>query len=364
MKAISTQTISRKYQDISRRGFVVLVSRSISALGLAELLAFCGDAPGHSAQRPARTPPTGGPTKGSTTPFITSNNDFYSVSIAPAFAPPVTPQTVEQQWKLELLSQGAAAGNFSYADIRNMTAVARTYTYECIGNQVGGPLIGNAKWKAAPLSQVLAPVLPSGSPTSGFTVMFRAMDGFFSSVSLQRCLDPESFLAYEMNGEPLPAAHGFPVRVMLPDLYGMKQPRWITSIEVLATPVTTGYWDQRSWASEVPIKTTARFDPPDPSVLVAGTGYTLSGISFGGARGVGAVEVSLDEGQTWQPARLIQGGSSGVWAVWQYDWSAPSAGKHTLLCRATDALGATQVATAQGPFPDGASGYHQVLVDV
>lgn len=339
--------------QVSRRGFIALVGQAAAAVGLGGLAAACRPNPiGKATSEGA----------GGRTTFITPNPDFYLVAVNPDFHPAVTPDTVEQGWSLEVRGLGGATRRLGYADLRKTKGAEFLYTFECIGNDVGGDLIGNARWRGVPLRDVLAPVLTDRR--TGYTVMIRSLDDFFSSVSIERCLDPGSFIAYEMNGEPLPPGHGFPARVVLPDLYGMKQPRWLKSIEIVESAETTGYWEKRGWASEVPVKTMSRLDRPPRGALIQGQSYRLTGIAFAGGRGIQRVQVSLDEGRSWEDCRLVEGGDPGVWALWAYDWNRPPAGSQTLVCRATDGEGRVQTAQAHGSYPDGASGYHRIDVDI
>lgn len=340
---------SRDSEPITRRGFLGVVSGAAAAMGLGGV-AYGWPIGGETAAGPGRR-----------TPFIIPNADFYLVAVDPDFRPSVTPQTVARDWSLTVRGLGEAARRLSYGDLRNEGSAEFLYTFECIGNSVGGDLIGNARWRGVPLRDVLAPVLPDSR--SGYTVMFRALDGFYSSISIERCLSDDSFIAHEMNGEPIPAAHGFPARVIVPDLYGMKQPRWLKSIELVESDESTGYWDERGWASEIPVKTMSRLDVPVNRTIVANEPYRLTGIAFAGARGISRVEVSHDDGETWSECRLVEGGDPGVWATWAYDWKGPVSGWHTLVVRAVDGDGEPQIAKASGTYPDGATGYHEVEVE-
>ena len=296
------------------------------------------------------------------TPFITPNEDFFLFANNPWFEPELDLASVESAWDLSLTGFGGRRHGVRYSDLRNLRAVDFPCTVECIGNPVGGPLIGNAQWRGTPLKNVLEPVLPD--ERSGYVVMFRALDGYYSSVSIERCLSDDSFLAYDMNGVPLPLEHGFPVRVVLPDLYGMKQPRWINEIALVEGTETTGYSEEFGWASEVSIKTTTRIDHPPQQSVIDGEPATLSGIAFAGARGIKRVEISLDGGISWEDCELVEGGEPGVWGIWTYDWILPTTGEHHLMARSTDGTGTVQTSVAQRGWPDGASGYHSMSFQV
>lgn len=336
---------------ISRRGFVAAAAAAGAApllAGCARLLSLVPPAIGHQSSPSALTP------------FVTPNEDFFLVAIDPRYRPPVTPETVDSAWTLDLVGLNGAARDVSYREL-NARAQARVhYTFECIGNPVGGQLIGNAEWRVLPLKEFLRDA--PGGTAGARSVMFEGMDGFYSSVSLQRATDDYAFLAVEMNGEVLPAGHGYPVRVILPDLYGKKQPRWLKRIALLEDERTTSYWERRFWKGGTPVKTTSRFDRRER--LAAGRPAELTGMAFAGARGVRGVEVSLDGGAHWERCELVTGERPHVWSLWRYTWLHPSAGRRTLLVRATDGTGAVQTAVRRGRFPSGASGYDRMDVSV
>lgn len=332
-----------------RRGFLAVLGGIGATVGIGWLARACGTI-------------SGTPSDPALTRFITPNEDFFLIAINSRFDPGLDIGSVESAWSLSLTGFGEQQDELRYSDLRNLRAVDFLYTVECIGNPVGGSLIGNALWRGTPLKNVLERVLPA--ERSGYVVMFRALDGFYSSVSIERCLSDDSFLAYDMNGVPLPSGHGFPVRVVLPDLYGMKQPKWIDEIALVEGTETTGFWDELGWASEVSIKTTTRIDRPPRQTIIEGELSTLSGIAFAGARGIDRVEISLDGGSSWVDCELVEGGEPGVWGIWTYDWLLPTAGEHRLMARSTDGAGTVQTSVAQGVLPDGASGYHSVSVQV
>lgn len=337
---------------LTRRGFIRLLGGSAAAAALAgrteRANAFgLGDLFG-SRPQPRHV-----------SPYVTSNQDFYLVAVNPSFRPSVKPGSVQGNWQLEMVGLSGEVQRHDWRSLMNQANRTVFKTFECIGNSVGGDLISNARWHVIPLKTLLSKL---SGVKSAKSVMFRSLDDFYSSISIERCLDDYAFLALQMNGEPLPGAHGFPARVMLPDLYGMKQPRWLKRIELQNMADTTSYWEKRGWAGEVPVKTMSRLDPPGPVKI--GNEIGLTGVAYAGHRGVRAVEVSLDGGKHWQACQLQHADRPDVWSLWRYKWTRPTAGRHTLMVRATDGNGHVQTAKEHGSYPDGASGYDHLAVDV
>ncbi len=332
---------------LTRRGFVRLLGAGAAAV----LLPACRDA----ARSVGLAPPAR-----AHTPFITPDERFYLVAVDPSYRPPFGPREVTRRWSLGLRGLDGREARLGYDHLRERARRTVLHTFECIGNPVGGSLIGNARWRSVGLREILqrAP----GGVAGARAVMFESLDGFYSSVSIERALDDYAFLALEMNGAPLPAGHGFPVRTLLPDLYGMKQPRWLKRITLLEDAATTSYWEKRGWAGEVPVKTMSRLDPrrrrQPPQAL------DLSGVAFAGRRGIRAVEVSLDNGAHWVRCELVTPTTPNVWSLWRYTWRAPTPGRHIVLVRAIDGTGALQTAKVQDSFPDGASGYDGLVIEV
>jgi DMSO/TMAO reductase YedYZ molybdopterin-dependent catalytic subunit len=332
---------------LTRRGFI----QATSALGVGLPLERWWDelhALGH-APRARRI-----------TPFITPAADFYLVAVDPSFRPAFGPRSVDGHWALEVADVDGSVRRLGYADLLPRATRKVFRTFECIGNGVGGRLIGNAEWSVIPLAELLSE--NARGAKAARSVMFRGLDDFFSSVSAERAFDANAFLALEMNGAPLPAAHGFPARVILPDLYGMKQPRWLKRIALQEAAQTTSFWEERGWAGEVPVKTMSRLDRRDS--LPAGAPAELAGIAFAGERGIARVEVSLDDGRTWAACELVTPERPGAWSLWRYEWPKPTAGSDAIKVRATDGRGRVQTAIEHGPFPDGASGYDAESVRV
>lgn len=293
------------------------------------------------------------------TTYITPNEDFYLVAVDPGFRPAVTPASVQQNWSLELVGLDDRKINIRYAELEEKANRIIPYTFECIGNEVGGTLIGNAEWKVLPLKGLLQ---QAGLSTEVKSVMFEGLDDFYSSVSIERATDDYAFIAIKMNGEPLPAGHGFPARAILPDLYGMKQPRWLRRITLLKEAETTSYWERRGWAGEVPVKNFSRLDPAQE--INAGEDGSFTGVAFAGVRGVSRVEVSLDEGKSWLACKLETPPRENAWSLWSYHWRKPSRGKYQVMVRAVDGKGRVQKAKRSRRYPDGASGYHSISLKV
>ncbi len=197
-------------------------------------------------------------------------------------------------------------------------------------------------------------------------IILRARDGYTDSIPLKKGLDPGTILAYEMNGAVLPHPHGFPSRVIVPGIYGMKNVKWLTEIE-LADFDYKGYWEKKGWSDEAVYKTMSRIDVPRDKIVEAGEVNLIAGIAFAGDRGVRSVEVSVDSGKSWRQATVKPPLSRYTWVLWALEWEVSESLRGrtaTLQVRATDGRGEIQIARAQSPSPDGASGYHTVTVRI
>jgi DMSO/TMAO reductase YedYZ molybdopterin-dependent catalytic subunit len=281
-------------------------------------------------------------------PEVTPNGRFYQVSKNYPFDPMVDTAT----WSLQVKGLVAKPLTLSYAEfVRSGPPVERYQTLECISNEVGGDLIGNARWKGVRVRDILAPAQIRPEATA---IVWRSADGYFESVPLAVALDPESLLAYEMNGEPLPQKHGAPVRVLLLNRYGTKQPKWLTGIEAANADVA-GYWEYQRFSKQAIVKTSSAF-----SVEMRDGGVVrLGGWAFAGRRGISGVELSADGGATWFPAAVKQALAVNTWQFWSADWKPPAPGEYALKVRAVDGRGALQRG-ARRRLPDGAEGYHEV----
>jgi DMSO/TMAO reductase YedYZ molybdopterin-dependent catalytic subunit len=286
--------------------------------------------------------------------YITPNEEFFTISIKPGFRPDVD----IDRWRLRITGPSEDSISLSYEDLLGLERHRVTRTLMCVGNPIGGDGIGNAVWTGTPLGPLLEKVCDRDR--DGVQTVFRAMDGFYSSVPLQIAMDPETYLVYEMNGEPLPVAHGFPLRVLLPGKYGMKQPRWLESIE-MTSDSETGYWENWGWSSKCEINMTAHIDS---ARRISESMWKLSGIAFCGREAADYVEVNCDDGDSWQQARWQVLPKPGVWCPWELEWHPAAPGHYVLSVRVVDARGIRQEESYSGSYPSGSTGLHRVVVQV
>ena len=289
-------------------------------------------------------------------PAVTPVQNFYVVS--KNFSDPVVDGA---SWRLKVGGLAAKPLSLSVGDLRALPATEQYVTLSCISNNVGGNLISTGLFKGVPLRDLLA----MASPQPGASwVAFRARDGYTESVHMSVVLGaPEVLVAYGLDGAALPMNHGFPARVLIPGRYGMKQPKWLDSIE-LASEEAHGYWEQQGWDHNALVKTTARFDlPRDGEILKLGA-MEIGGVAFAGTRGVSKVEYSTNGGAGWEVAPFDAPLSPLTWVLWRATWTPPKEGAYRLIVRATDAAGALQDSHAAPSYPSGSSGYHTIQVNV
>ncbi len=287
-------------------------------------------------------------------PPITPNDRFYLTSYR------TPPDLRLEQWSLSVRGLVERPLALDYAQATARPAVSRIATLECIGNSVGDDTIGTAEWTGIPLKALLDEV---GVRDGAVDVVFRAADGYTDSLSLERALSGDVLVAHRMNGVPLPRAHGFPLRVIAPGLYGMKSVQWLTEIDVVEQDYL-GYYQTKGWSEAAIVKTMSRIDAPGHGETVRGLAQTVRGFAFAGSRGVQAVELSLDGGERWAPAQLEPELSPHAWRFWSFRWTVPKPGRWTLAVRAQDGQGRWQTSADEGPFPDGAQGLHEITVTV
>jgi len=281
---------------------------------------------------------------------VTPAGQFYQVS-KNFFDPTVD----TKKWTLQVTGLVNKELHLSLDDLQKAApAVERYHTFECISNEVGGDLIGNAKWVGVRVKDILD---LAGLKSGATTVIWRSADSYSESIPLAVATDPTTLLAYQMNGDPIPQKHGAPVRVLISNRYGMKQPKWLTNIEV-ASHDYTGYWEQQGWSKQAVVKTNSAFRVETKD----GAALALGGWAFAGERGISKVEVSPDDGKTWIPAAVKPPLGPDAWQFWSLEWQPPQKGEYALKVRATDGKGALQLETPAPTLPDGGQGYHTVHV--
>jgi DMSO/TMAO reductase YedYZ molybdopterin-dependent catalytic subunit len=281
---------------------------------------------------------------------ITPTQDFYQVS-KNAF----DPQVDVRRWKLEVVGLVENPLAITYEEIKTLPSVEQYATLACISNEVGGDLIGTARWRGVRLKEVLETARLEPGVVD---LVLHASDDYTDSIPIERGVADGTLLVFEMNGEPLKPEHGFPVRLLVPGIYGMKNVKWITRIEAVDRDVK-GYWQRRGWDDRAEYKTMSRIDAPDGDVKGEAS---IAGIAFAGDRGVSKVEVSTDGGSTWAQAEVRAALSRFSWVLWQIRWTPMQPGKHRLVVRATDGRGQTQTSQYAPPAPSGSSGYHAETV--
>jgi DMSO/TMAO reductase YedYZ molybdopterin-dependent catalytic subunit len=315
---------------------------------------------------------------------ITPNSRFYLQSIN---GQNYDPKIDAANWSLRVDGLvDNAVESLAYEAITSMPLVRQTMTMQCIGNWIGGPLVGNAEWGGTPLSNLLD---MAGVGEDAIRVKFYSVDDYTTSIPLERALREECLLVWEMNGEVLPSKHGFPVRLINPGHYGQKMPKWITRIELI-DEVYLGYWESKpknkpfKWSDDAIATINSRIDSPlslwddvkDPAnggVTMrlqtirgdADTVFSIHGIAMAGERKVDIVEVSTDGGATWEDAQVLNHPRENVWTAWRYEWPLPPSGRYEIVARATDNAGDRQPAEDKGAdLYDGRTGWHRVPIDV
>ncbi|MDQ3459130.1 MAG: molybdopterin-dependent oxidoreductase [Deinococcota bacterium] len=285
---------------------------------------------------------------------VTSVREHYQVS-KNVFNPSVP----EEGWQLRITGLVENELTFTLDELRALPSVERTSTLMCVSNQVGGNLIGNSSWTGVPLSELLA---MAGVGPGVEKLILRAADNYADSFPLSSAFHEGVILAYLHNGEPLTRDHGFPARLLIPEIYGMKNVKWLQEIELSPEAGFLGYWQQRGWSDSAIVKTMSRIDTPEATRFDDGSA-AIGGVAWAGTRGVSRVEVSLDGGVTWQEAQVKPALNDISWNLWGYRWNAEP-GQVEVMVRATDGAGETQTAQRTPPLPDGASGYHGLRVRV
>jgi DMSO/TMAO reductase YedYZ molybdopterin-dependent catalytic subunit len=288
--------------------------------------------------------------------YVTDNGDFYRIDTA-IEAPLVDPAS----WTLKVSGMVANPFTISFSDLLRMPMIERYVTLSCVSNEVGGHLIGNARWLGVPVALLLDRAQPDPKADQ---VVSRSVDGFTAGTPTAALLDGrDAMIAIAMNGEPLPVDHGFPARMVVPGLYGyVSATKWLSELELTTFAAYDAYWVPRGWAQQAPIKTESRIDRPADGAAIAPGTVVIAGVAWAPHRGIEAVEVQVDNGP-WQKATLGSVASVDTWVLWSLSWSA-TRGQHQLRVRATDGSGVPQTENEAPPPPDGATGWHTIHVSI
>ena len=353
-------------ESTDRRGFLAL---SLTVLAASATLGAAGRFLGNlrdvgaerlairlpRAARPSPSLPPGADQRlPDLTPFLTPPGDFYRVDTAL-----VVPQISVEDYRLRIHGRVFREVSLSYQQLLDRPLIERVITLSCVSNEVGGDLAGTARWLGVPLKDLLDDV---GAADDADQLLSTSVDGWTCGTPVAAIRDGrDAMLVVGMNGEPLPLERGYPVRLLVPGLYGyVSATKWLADLELTRFADARPYWVKRGWKAQAPIKTFSRIDTPRPLARTAPGRVTVAGVAWAPQRGIERVEVRVD-GSAWQTTTLAAVPSIDTWRQWRWDWDAKP-GRHTLEVRATDRTGVVQPEKRETPFPNGASGWHSVVV--
>ncbi len=300
---------------------------------------------------------------------ITPNDKFYQVT-----KNLVDPAAARDLWRFDIVGNVESPRTWTFHELTAMNAVEQETTMQCISYGVGSGLISNAVWKGVPLPTLLAVVKPKADTGA---VLFHAADGFFETFPLSKANEMTTLVAWEMNGEPLPPRHGFPMRMIVPGIYGERSPKWITRLEFLSKDDPrlkinrhgiegVGFYTEQGWGPNIFVPTTSRIDAPAHSgdfdqPFKAGQKVEFRGMAYGGDKGISQVEVSTDGGQTYHAAEIHEPGTLISWSLWRYEWTPTApANEVRVFVRAVNSKGERQIEQFRDQVPHGALGLHWV----
>ena len=291
-------------------------------------------------------------------PFVVPNDRFYRIDTAL-----VVPQVAVDSWKLSIDGLVDTPMELTFQDLLDRPQIERYITLSCVSNPVGGDLVGNALWQGVRLADILD---EAGLQDGAEQVVSRSIDGWTCGSPIEAIMDGrDAMLAVAMNGEPLPADHGYPVRIVVPGLFGyVSATKWVTDIRLTRWEDFDAYWVPRGWSKRGPVKTMARIDTPRSGAKRDGV-VAIGGVAWAVHRGVDAVQIRIDGGE-WREAELGSVPSADTWVQWVYRWDTSDVerGGHTIEVRAIDGDGEPQPEEPAAVAPDGAQGYHRIALDI
>lgn len=291
-------------------------------------------------------------------PIHVPNESFYRIDTALS-----VPRVDLREWRLTITGMVERPYEIDFPDLLEMPMVERDVTLSCVSNEVGGRLVGNARWLGVPLPDILD---RAGLASGAEQIVGRSVDHFTVGFPVEVAYDGrDALVAVGMNGEPLPFEHGFPARLVVAGLYGyVSATKWLSEIELTTWDGFDAYWVPRGWAKEGPVKTQSRIDTPREADLVSPGRHTVAGVAWAPHRGISKVEAQLGVDTEWVEAELSKPLSKSAWVQWKVDWEKATPGRQLLRCRATDGDGELQTADFAPPAPDGATGWHTRVVFV
>jgi DMSO/TMAO reductase YedYZ molybdopterin-dependent catalytic subunit len=353
------------------QGAVTVAGISVVAAALGRALRARFDVDEERAELDIPAPDDGIPAAGVTppagtdfgieevTPWVVPNSDFYRIDTSIS-----VPQVPRDSWRLRVHGMVDRELDITFADLLARPMIERYVTLSCVSNEVGGDLIGNALFQGVRFKDVLD---EAGVHPAATQVVSRSIDGWSCGSPTSVIMDGrDAMIAIAMNGEPLPAEHGYPARLVVPGLYGyVSATKWVTEIELTRWEDFDAYWIPRGWAKEGPVKTMARIDRPRRGNTYSSDAegvIDIAGVAWAVHRGISKVEVSIDDGE-WRECELAGVPTDDTWRQWRYRWRAAEPGEHTVRARAYDGAGEPQPEEPKSVAPDGAQGYHRVTFD-
>jgi DMSO/TMAO reductase YedYZ molybdopterin-dependent catalytic subunit len=343
---------NKGFKGVSRRGFLIAITGSALAAaagcrpaGIEAPTPYVPGSGKRSTDILQSTPTSAGTTVATSVDpqygkvtydkmIITTPDDLYITQYDYSKTPNIDPA----QWSLKVDGLVDNPITLDYAAVKALPAFEDMRTLECIGNPLGGNLIGNVNWKGFAFEEILKQVKLKPTATHA---RFEAADGYSTSVALEWITQPGVMMAYGMNGGPLTVDHGYPLRILMPGLYGQKMPRWITHIEFI-DHYFKGYWESNGWSDVASVQTNSIImQPQDGYTTKPGASMVIQGVAWAGKRKITSVELQV-EGGPWMPAKLAQGPSPLAWTQWYFTWTPPAPGSYRIGVRATDETGFVQ----------------------